>query len=191
MPRENVLEGRLRQKVVIIGGGFAGLSAAKALSRQPVDTILIDRRNHHTFQPLLYQVALGVLSASDITQPLRTALRRATNVQVVLDEVTQIDPDLGRIAIGSGSFVPYDYLVLASGATHSYFGNESWENDAPGLKSIDNAIEIRRRIMLAFEDAERNSWTVAKLNLSTSPSLAVDRLASNSPGRFETSLRSF
>jgi NADH dehydrogenase len=162
MPRENVLESRLRKKVVIIGGGFAGLSAAKALSRQPVDTILIDRRNHHTFQPLLYQVALGVLSASDITQPLRTALRRATNVQVILDEVTRIDPDLGRIVIGSGSFVQYDYLVLASGASHSYFGNESWESDAPGLKSIDNAIEIRRRIMLAFEDAERNSWDTGK-----------------------------
>jgi NADH dehydrogenase len=162
MPRENVLESKLRKKVVIIGGGFAGLSAAKALSRQPVDTILIDRRNHHTFQPLLYQVALGVLSASDITQPLRTALRRATNVQVILDEVTRIDPDLGRIVIGSGSFVQYDYLVLASGASHSYFGNESWEADAPGLKSIDNAIEIRRRIMLAFENAERNSWDTGK-----------------------------
>lgn len=161
MPRENVLESRLRKKVVIIGGGFAGLSAAKALSRQP-DTILIDRRNHHTFQPLLYQVALGVLSASDITQPLRTALRRATNVQVILDEVTRIDPDLGRIVIGSGSVVQYDYLVLASGASHSYFGNESWESNAPGLKSIDNAIEIRRRIMLAFEDAERNSWDTGK-----------------------------
>jgi NADH dehydrogenase len=117
MPRKYALENRLRKKVVVIGGGFSGLSAAKALSRQPVDVILIDRRNHHTFQPLLYQVALGVLSAGDIAQPLRTALRGTNNIQILLDEVTRIDPDLGRIATGSGSFVQYDYLVIASGAT--------------------------------------------------------------------------
>jgi NADH:ubiquinone reductase (H+-translocating) len=162
MPRKYALESRLRKKVVIIGGGFAGLSAAKALSRQPVDVVLIDRRKHHTLQPLLYQVALGVLSAGDIAQPLRTALRGTKNIQILLDEVTRIDPDLGRIAIGSGFFVRYDYLVIASGATHSYFGNESWESDAPGLKSIDNAIEVRRRIMLAFECAERDSWDSGK-----------------------------
>jgi NADH:ubiquinone reductase (H+-translocating) len=164
MPGKYALEHRLRKKVVIIGGGFAGLSAAKGLSREPVDVVLIDRRNHHTFQPLLYQVALGVLSAGDIAQPLRTALRGAKNIQILLDEVNRIDPDLGRIAIGRGSFVQYDYLVIASGATHSYFGNESWESDAPGLKSIDNAIEIRRRIMLAFEYAERDSWDNGKTN---------------------------
>ena len=97
MPRKNVPENRLRKKAVIIGGGFAGLSAAKALSRQPVDVVLIDRRNHHTFQSLLCQVALGVLSASDIAQPLQTALRRAPNVQVLVDEVTEIVPDIRRI----------------------------------------------------------------------------------------------
>ena len=103
-----------RNVVVIIGGGFAGLSAAKALSRQPVDVILIDRRNHHTFQPLLYQVALGVLSAGDVAQPIRTALRGTSNIQILLDEVTRIDPDLERIVIRSGSFIHYDYLVVAS-----------------------------------------------------------------------------
>jgi NADH:quinone reductase (non-electrogenic) len=110
----------------------------------------------------LYQVALGVLAADDIAQPLRTALRGTKNIQILLDEVTRIDPDLRRIVIGSGSFVQYDYLVIASGATHSYFGNESWESDAPGLKSIDNAIEIRRRIILALEYAERDSWDNGK-----------------------------
>jgi NADH:ubiquinone reductase (H+-translocating) len=162
MPRKKAPENRLRKQVVIIGGGFAGLSAAKALSRQPVDVVLIDRRNHHTFQPLLYQVALGVLSASDIAQPLRTALLRVPNVQILLDEVTEIVPDIGRVTIGSGSYIRYDYLIIASGATHSYFGNESWKSDAPGLKSIDDAMEIRRRIMLAFEYAERNSWDTCK-----------------------------
>jgi NADH dehydrogenase len=159
---KNVPENRLRKRIVIIGGGFPGLSAAKALSRQPVDVVLIDRRNHHTFQPLLYQVALGVLSASDIAQLLQVALRSAQNVQILLDEVIEIAPDIGRITIGSGSHVRYHYLIIASGATHSYFGNESWESNAPGLKSIDDAMEIRRRIMLAFEYAERNSWDTCK-----------------------------
>jgi NADH:ubiquinone reductase (H+-translocating) len=134
------------------------LSTATALSRQPAEVILIDRRNHHTFQPFFCQVALGVLTAGDIAEPLRTALRGNKNIQMLFDVVTRIDPDLGRIAIGSGSFVQYDYLVIASGATHSYFGNESWECDAPGLKNIVDAIDIRRRIMLAFEYAERETW---------------------------------
>jgi NADH:ubiquinone reductase (H+-translocating) len=162
MSGHNFLERQLKKRIVIIGGGFAGLSAAKALSRQPVDIVLVDRRNHHTFQPLLYQVALGVLSASDIAQPLRTALRGAKNVQIILDEVTTIAPELATITLSSGSFLEYDYLVIASGATHSYFGNESWERNAPGLKTIDDAMEIRRRIMLAFEYAERKTWATGE-----------------------------
>jgi NADH:ubiquinone reductase (H+-translocating) len=162
IPGHNPLGSQLRKTVVIIGGGFAGLSAAKALSRQPVDLVLVDRRNHHTFQPLLYQVALGVLSPDDIAQPLRTALPGTKHVQIILDEVITIDPELATIGLSSGSFVEYDYLVVASGATHSYFGNQSWEATAPGLKTIDDAMGIRRRIMLAFEDAERNTWLTGK-----------------------------
>ena len=129
------------------------MAAARALKRAAVNVILIDRANHHLFQPLLYQVALGVLSASDITQPLRTALRRATNVQVVLDEVTRIDPDLGRIAIGSGSFVPYDYLVISAGTVTNYFGMASVERNTIGLKDLAQANAIRSRILRNFERA--------------------------------------
>ena len=144
-----------RPLVVIVGGGFAGLNAAKALAHLPVEVTVVDRRNHYTFQPLLYQVALAVLSPADIAQPIRSILRRHANTQVLMDEVVAIDAGARQISLGSGARLPFDYLVLATGATHSYFGHEDWAPFAPGLKSIEDATEIRRRVLLAFELAER------------------------------------
>ncbi len=144
-----------RLNVVIVGGGFAGIHAAKALGRLPVDVTVIDRRNHHTFQPLLYQVALAVLSPADIAQPIRGILRDQENTQVLMDEVTGIDAANNAILLASGTRLSYDYLLLATGATHSYFGKDAWAELAPGLKSVEDATEMRRRILLAFELAER------------------------------------
>jgi len=148
------VEGR-RPRVVVVGGGFAGIAAARTLGRMAVDVTLIDKSNHHTFQPLLYQVALAVLSPADIATPIRTVLRGSRNVEVLMDEVTGFDTEQGRVHLGSGAQIEYDYLIVASGSTHSYFGHDDWEKRAPGLKSIENAIEIRRRVLLAFELAER------------------------------------
>lgn len=142
--------------VVIIGGGFAGINAAKALSGAPVRVTLVDRKNHHTFQPLLYQVALAVLSPAEIASPIRAVMKRAGNVQVILGEVTGFDPDKRLVKIG-GIELGYDYLIVAAGATHAYFGHPEWEKIAPGLKTIEDAIEIRRRVLLAFEMAEREA----------------------------------
>jgi NADH dehydrogenase len=153
--RENFQPEPRRPQVVIVGGGFAGLRAAKGLVRLPVDVTVVDRRNHHTFQPLLYQVALAVLSPADIAQPIRSILRRQRNTQVLMDEVIAIDTGGHRVGLASGSKLPYDYLVLATGATHSYLGHEEWAPLAPGLKTIEDATEIRRRVLLAFELAER------------------------------------
>lgn len=144
-----------RPRVVIIGAGFGGLHAAKALRHLPIDITVIDRKNHHTFQPLLYQVALAVLSPADIAQPIRSILRHQSNTEVLMDEVTSIDVQSHRIGLGSGSQIPYDYLVIATGSTHSYFGKNEWAPFAPGLKTIEDATEIRRRVLLAFELAER------------------------------------
>ncbi len=144
-----------RTRVVIVGGGFAGIHAAQGLARLPVDVTVVDRRNHHIFQPLLYQVALAVLSPADIAQPIRTILRNHPNTQVLMDEVTGIDAAARQITLASGAKVAYDYLVLATGATHSYLGHEQWAPLAPGLKTIEDATEIRRRVLLAFELAER------------------------------------
>jgi len=144
-----------RPRVVIVGGGFAGLNAARGLAHLAVDVTMIDRRNHHTFQPLLYQVALAVLSPADIAQPIRSILRKQANTEVLMDEVVAIDVTARQVRLGSGAVVRYDYLALASGATHSYFGKDEWAPFAPGLKSIEDATEIRRRVLLAFELAER------------------------------------
>lgn len=147
-------EGR-RPRLLIVGGGFAGTHAAKALAGLPVDVTVVDRRNHFTFQPLLYQVALAVLSPADIAAPIRTILRNAKNVEVLMDEVVGFDLEKRQAMFRSRVAMEYDYLVVATGATHSYFGNDHWSEVAPGLKTVENAIEIRRRVLLAFELAER------------------------------------
>jgi NADH dehydrogenase len=140
--------------VVIIGGGFGGLYVAKALGRAPVSVTLIDRRNFHLFQPLLYQVATGGLSPGEIASPLRVVVRDHRNTQVLLGEVVDLDVVNRRVIMRDGE-VSYDTLVVATGATHHYFGNDQWEALAPGLKTIENATEIRSRLLLAFERAER------------------------------------
>lgn len=142
-----------RPHVVIVGCGFGGLAATQALADSDVDITVIDRENHHTFQPLLYQVASAGLNPSDIAQPIRHVIRKQRNARVVLDEVIRVDLEAGSIDT-VGDVISFDYLVLATGATHSYFGNEAWASLAPGLKTIDDALEIRRRILLAFERAE-------------------------------------
>jgi len=144
-----------RPRVLIVGGGFAGTHAAKALARLPVDITVIDRSNHFTFQPLLYQVGLAVLSPADIASPLRTMLRHSSSTEVIMDEAVGFDLPNRRVRLRSGAEFAYDYLMLATGATHSYFGHDEWAPLAPGLKTIEDAIEIRRRILLSFELAER------------------------------------
>jgi NADH dehydrogenase len=144
--------------VVVIGGGFAGINAAKALSRAALRITVVDRKNHHTFQPLLYQVALAVLSPAEIASPIRSVMKSAGNVQVLLGEVTGFDLQKRLVRIGSIELA-YDYLIIAAGATHAYFGHPEWEKIAPGLKTIEDAIEIRRHVLLAFETAERDAIT--------------------------------
>jgi NADH dehydrogenase len=144
-----------KHRVVIVGGGFGGLNAAQALRKAPVSVTVIDRRNFHLFQPLLYQVATAVLSPGDIASPLRLILRHQKNATVILGEVTAMDVEGRCVVLASGDAVPYDTLILAPGSTHSYFGHDDWETLAPGLKTIENALDIRRRILLAYEAAER------------------------------------
>jgi NADH dehydrogenase len=141
-------------EVVIIGGGFGGLSAAKELSDKPVRVTLIDRTNHHLFQPLLYQVATAGLSPADIAQPIRHILKGAKNIEVVLGDAQQVDLDARQVQTTKGLAYHYDYLIVAAGARHSYFGHDEWETFAPGLKNLEDALELRRRILTAFETAE-------------------------------------
>jgi NADH dehydrogenase len=156
----------LSPHVVIVGGGFGGLDAARALAGAPVRVTLVDRHNYHLFQPLLYQVATASLSPADIASPIRWILRRQSNVQVLLADAQGIDPGRRRVIIDGGS-LEYDYLVVATGATHAYFGHPEWAGDAPGLKTLDDALEIRRQILLAFEAAERESDPEARSRLLT------------------------
>jgi NADH:quinone reductase (non-electrogenic) len=153
-------------KVVIIGGGFGGLSAAHALRGAPLDVLVIDRRNHHVFQPLLYQVATAGLSPGDIASPIRWILRHQKNTRVWLAEATAIDLDHRVVRLADGD-VPYDYLILSAGATHAYFGHDEWQAFAPGLKTLEDALDMRRRVLLAFEEAERETDRARQRRLLT------------------------
>jgi NADH:ubiquinone reductase (H+-translocating) len=143
-------------EVVVIGGGFGGLYAVQKLGKAPVHVTLVDRRNFHLFQPLLYQVATGSLSPADISSPLRSILSHQENTTVLMAEVTDVDPVAQKVIL-RGQELPYDTLIVATGVSHSYFGNEHWQDDAPGLKTIENALEMRRRIFMAFEAAEKET----------------------------------
>ncbi|CAN5486967.1 NAD(P)/FAD-dependent oxidoreductase [soil metagenome] len=145
-------------KVVIIGGGFGGLWAAKALGNKDVDVILIDRKNHHVFQPLLYQVATAVLSPGEIAQPIRRILHKYKNIEVILGDATGFEKENKLVTLSDGSQIGYDYLIVAAGARHSYFGHDEWAAEAPGLKTLEDAVDMRRRILMAFELAEREAF---------------------------------
>ena len=155
-------------RVVIVGGGFAGLYAARKLGNEPpVEVTLVDRRNYHLFQPLLYQVATGALSPGDIAQPLRAILRRSANTRVILGEAVGLDPAARRVSLSDGGTVDYDTLLVATGARHAYFGRDEWAALAPGLKTIEDATEIRRRILIAYEAAEREADAVRRAEWMT------------------------
>lgn len=142
-------------KVVIIGGGFGGLQVAKGLKKTKLDVLLIDKTNHHLFQPLLYQVATAALSPGEIATPIREILRDQENTSVIMGEVIAIDKETRTLTLGNGDIITYDYLVIGTGARHSYFGNDHWEPFAPGLKTISDALQIREQILICFEKAER------------------------------------
>jgi len=148
------MSGDRKPVVVIIGAGFGGLAAARGLRDAEVDVIIVDRANYHTFQPLLYQVATAGLSAPQIASPIRHILRSQKNARVLLGDAITIDVAAKRVILADGG-IGFDYLIVAAGLTHSYFGNSAWAQHAPGLKTLDDALEIRRRILMAFERAER------------------------------------
>ena len=154
-------------RVVIVGGGFGGLKAAQSLKRSPVQVTLVDRRNFHLFQPLLYQVATGGLSPGDIASPLRSVLKKHTNATVLLAEVIGFDLSKQTVHLADGESLGFDYLVVAAGVSHDYFGHDSWGRVAPGLKSVEDAVDIRSRIFMAFEKAERATDSHEKSELLT------------------------
>lgn len=156
-----------RHRVVIVGGGFGGMLAADGLGKSPVDLTVIDRRNFHLFQPLLYQVATGGLSPANIAAPLRSVLRKQRNTRVLLAEVSGFDLTLRTVQLADGNEIPYDSLILATGSTHHYFGHDAWAERAPGLKTIEDATEIRRRVLSAFERAERETDPAVRKRLLT------------------------
>ncbi|HEY5091161.1 MAG TPA: NAD(P)/FAD-dependent oxidoreductase [Polyangia bacterium] len=158
---------KLRKHVVVVGGGFGGLSVARALEAAPVRVTLVDKSNHHLFQPLLYQVAMAGLTPGEIAVPIRSVLRRQENVRVLLAEVTGIDLAARRITTRECAPLEYDFLVLAPGAVNSYFGHDDWARVAPGLKDLDDAVEIRRRVLLAFEAAEREPDPILQRRMLT------------------------
>jgi NADH dehydrogenase len=150
--------------ILIVGAGFAGLNAAKSLRRAPVEITIVDRRNFHLFQPLLYQVAAAALNPSDIAYPIRSVFRKQRNVKaVLLAEVIAVDVEAGQVSLDDGTVLAYDYLILATGATHSYFGHDDWATHAPGLKTLEDALGMRRRILAAFEEAERRPHEADRL----------------------------
>jgi NADH:ubiquinone reductase (H+-translocating) len=156
-----------RPHVIIVGGGFGGLSAARQFRNVPVDVTLIDRTNHHLFQPLLYQVATATLAPSDIAVPTRWILRKQKNTTVILGEVTSIDVTRQVVCMDDQREMPWDFLIVASGARHSYFGHDEWEPLAPGLKSLADALEMRRRFLLAYERAEKSNDPAERQALQT------------------------
>jgi NADH dehydrogenase FAD-containing subunit len=156
-----------RPVVVIVGAGFAGLEAARALARAPCDVVVLDRRNYHLFQPLLYQVATAALSPADIAWPIRRLLAGQANARVMMGRVTAVDREASCVLLEDGGRIPYDHLILATGARHAYFGRDDWEEPAPGLKKIDDATLIRHRVLLAFEKAEAETDAEERRRLLT------------------------
>lgn len=154
-------------RVVIVGAGFGGLAAAQALKRAPVEVTIVDRHNYHLFQPLLYQVATASLSPAEIAQPIRSIVKYQRNTHVLLDDVVGIDNDVREVRTKSGRPIPFDYLILATGTRHSYFGHDEWEGDAPGIKTVDDATRLRAKILLAFERAEVESDPSKRAQLLT------------------------
>lgn len=167
-PQAAVTDTARRPHVVIVGGGFGGLNAARALAEAPVEVTIVDRRNHHLFQPLLYQVATASLSPADIASPIRSITRKQKNLKVMLAEARAVDVARREVVLEENERLPYDYLILAAGARRSaYFGHDEWEQYAPGLKTLDDAIAIRRRILLSFEEAERTEDEETRRRLLT------------------------